>query len=291
MSMAGESKPLDLDALTDEVIALHRLATPQQPVGAAVHDFVRLVGRSREALVLRELIAEKIRDRVRERLQEAMTRPRQATTIKRDPGPAPLRFMPAAEETPDTLDPDPASPEEFRPGSMLIHTTETDRAEPDVAAQAPAVPVPVPDVLAGLIHEDADTPTVRVPSASPFVPPVVPERPAPAPQQPSRRMASFRNTTPEETWPALAELVDVGGVSKRHADVTRDDQIVRIAFLESAEKEASKDLTEANKRYSAAHQEMVQAKREMDAMRRHDVETIGELPDYEKDRLYGRRAA
>lgn len=300
MSMAGENSPLDLDALTDEVIRLHRLATPQQPVAGAVQDFVLRVGRSREGIVLRELIAEKIRQRVQERLQEAASRPMPRTAPKRREGIAPLRVAPAPGEIadPETLDipvPEPVSPEEFRPGAMLVHTTES-AAEPDAVVQEPPsfVARQVPDMLAGLVPEpELEQRLTEMPAAEELaVPrPPVPARPKAAPQQPSRRLASFRNTTPEETWPALAELVDVGGVSKRHLDVTREDQVIRLAFFESAEKEAAKNLTEANKRFGSAHQETVLAKRELDALRRHDAEKIGDLPDYELDRLYGRRAA
>lgn len=279
MSAAKETAPLHLDVLADEVIRTHGLVNGMQPVAAAVQDFARQVGPERMIAAYHELIAEKIRQRVTERAQEAprLAPPARTSPQPRDDGPA--RPQPAREAV--RAEPEePEAREEFRPGAVLRHTTESSGYDGEEAVTSAVDPVPVmparqappiPDVLAGLMRR----------------PEVVPEPGETRPkvtvrQQPSRRMASMRATSPEETWGALADMIDVGGTSKQRKDLTDEDLTVIIGLAGADEREHARLVTEA-------YQRKAKASMERDALRTHGVKSIGELPDHALNRLYARR--
>lgn len=285
MSVAEETTRLDLDALTDEVIRLHRLTSGMQPVAAAVQDFARRVGRDRMILAYNELIAEKIRQRVEERGREALRTPPQRPRQPRS-GVIPVRVSPVAEEPPaaaaDT--PEPESREEFAPGSVLWHTTQTgdcDGGEPEPAWAAARVQPVAPDVLAGILRD----PETTSPPPAVTTRPVAAVVPRPAVVQPSRRLASMRSTSPEETWKALGDVLDVGTTgSKKRGDLSPADEMIIIALARSDEERHAKLTTEA-------HQARIRAERELEAMRRCGAEKVSDLPEHVLNSLYGRRPA
>jgi hypothetical protein len=274
--MADGNPRLNLNELVDEVIRRHRLTSASQSIVPAAQDFARQVGPDRMAMAFMEMAGMLIRARVEEQARDTARNP-VPEPVKPRTAPLPVRIPPgeSAREPEVSEVPAPESLEEFKPNSVLWHSTQSDRTGDE---EAPAHGIPVSDAPP---PPAPAAPLVRLPAP----------RPAPAVQQPSSRLAAMRSMTPEETWGVLAELVDVGGVSKPRKDMTVQDAIARYAFTRANEKDAGKRLTEAQKHFSREHREFVLAGRELDALKRHDAETISDLPDYELERLYGRRAA